>query len=483
MKLGNEEAKRGLARPRLAHHRERPAAGKLEARALDRAHIGEALGESAGFEDHVGVALGARRARLIEPRLGGKQRLRIVVARRRKHVRRAALLADLACSHHRDLVGHRAHERKVVRNEEHRHASAPPQLGEELEDLLLHRDVERARRLVGDEELRLASDRHGDHHALLLAPRELERIRIERPHRVRQAYLAEKLERTATRHSTRKAEMLPHDLGDLETHAEHRVQRAHRLLEDHRHFSPAQRAQVALGRVQQVAARIGDVSVERGRWRQQAEDGKRGDGLAAPGFADERERAFLGKVEAHAAYGPHRAEAHSQILHGEERHCSLGSSASRTASVKRLKAVTASAIAMVAALICHHMPRISSLGASASMLPQETVSTPTPKPRKLRITSDLMKSTTCSDSWTSTTCVTLGRMCANIRRACEAPIASAARMYSRTRCFRYSARIRRKMPVHPVRPRMKITVAMPFWLRTAAMARTSRRYGIEVNTL
>ena len=35
-----------------------------------------------------------------------------------------------------------------------------------------------------------------------------------------------------------------------------------------------------------------------------------------------------------------------------------------------------------------------SVGASASMLPQETVSTPTPKPRKLRITSDLMNSTT-----------------------------------------------------------------------------------------
>jgi len=48
----------------------------------------------------------------------------------------------------------------------------PPRLkaGDQLQDLPLYRDVQGGGRLVGDEQLRLAGDRHGDHDALLLAP-------------------------------------------------------------------------------------------------------------------------------------------------------------------------------------------------------------------------------------------------------------------------------------------------------------------------
>ena len=70
-----------------------------------------------------------------------------------------------------------------------------------------------------------------------------------------------------------------------------------------------------------------------------------------------------------------------------------------------------------------------------------------------------------------------------MRRAFEAPTASAASTYSRTLCFMYSARTSRKIPVQPVRPRIRITVSTPFWFTTAATASTSSRYGIEVKTL
>src|SRR5205807_5319742 len=88
------------------------------------------------------------------------------------------------------------------------------------------------------------------------------------------------------------------------------------------------------------------------------------------------------------------AELDREVADLEKVHFSLGSSASRIASVNRLNAVTRSAMKTVAAVSCHHLPSRSSLPASASMLPHETVSTPTPKPRKVRITSDLMNSTT-----------------------------------------------------------------------------------------
>ena len=55
-----------------------------------------------------------------------------------------------------------------------------PVLGDEgaqqVEDLRLDRDVERRRRLVGDQQLRLAGERHRDHRALAHAARELVRI-------------------------------------------------------------------------------------------------------------------------------------------------------------------------------------------------------------------------------------------------------------------------------------------------------------------
>ena len=97
----------------------------------------------------------------------------------------------------------------------------------------------------------------------------------------------------------------------------------------------------------------------------------------------------------------------------------------------------------VAAASCHHLPITSSVCASASMVPQLTISIGTPRPRNDRITSDLMKPTTSSESCTSTTWLMFGRMWTNMRDACEAPIACAARTYSREACLMYSARTSR----------------------------------------
>ena len=50
------------------------------------------------------------------------------------------------------------------------------QLGQQRHDLRLHGDVERGGRLVGDQQARIAGERHGDHHALAHAARQLVRI-------------------------------------------------------------------------------------------------------------------------------------------------------------------------------------------------------------------------------------------------------------------------------------------------------------------
>ena len=69
----------------------------------------------------------------------------------------------------RDLAQHA----EIVGDIEHRHVEAPAQIDQQLDDLLLGRDVEARGRLVEHHEIGLAGERHGDADALLLSAREL----------------------------------------------------------------------------------------------------------------------------------------------------------------------------------------------------------------------------------------------------------------------------------------------------------------------
>ncbi len=66
--------------------------------------------------------------------------------------------------------------RQVVSDEDHGEPELTLEPLEELEHLRLHHHVERGRRLVGDQEPRVAGERERDEHALPLAARELVRV-------------------------------------------------------------------------------------------------------------------------------------------------------------------------------------------------------------------------------------------------------------------------------------------------------------------
>ena len=70
---------------------------------------------------------------------------------------------------------------------------------QQIEDLRLDRHVERGRRLVGDQEIGLGRQRHGDHDALLLAAGEPERIFVDAPLRLRDADAAQPFDRLGAR--------------------------------------------------------------------------------------------------------------------------------------------------------------------------------------------------------------------------------------------------------------------------------------------
>ena len=114
---------------------------------------------------------------------------------------------------------------------------------EQPQDLGLHHHVERGRRLVGDEQLRVARERERDQHALALPARELVRVvaRAARRHADQLQQLAD-----ARRRPRPLARRVQDDrLADLVADPLDRVERVQRALEDDRHPRPAHRAQPA----------------------------------------------------------------------------------------------------------------------------------------------------------------------------------------------------------------------------------------------
>src|SRR5256886_8265720 len=141
-------------------------------------------------------------------------------------------------------------------------------------------------------------------------------------------------------------------LGDLIAHREHRIERRHRLLEDHRDLVATDRPQLAGLEGQQVAplqldeAPGAEMAPGLG---DEAEYGERRDGLAAPRLAHDAERLARLHLEGDTVHRARRAaavlgdEVRLEIAHTEEglRHAASlrASSASRSAPPTAFSAI------------------------------------------------------------------------------------------------------------------------------------------------
>jgi hypothetical protein len=86
----------------------------------------------------------------------------------RPSVSPGAIASDTSCD-----------DAEVVGDEQDAHAQLGLQPAHQLEDLRLDRHVERGGRLVGDQQVGLAGQRHRDHHALAHAARQLVRVVVD----------------------------------------------------------------------------------------------------------------------------------------------------------------------------------------------------------------------------------------------------------------------------------------------------------------
>ncbi len=104
-----------------------------------------------------------------------------------QRARGVAGLHHLAMAQDGDAIGHLGHDREIVRDQQQAHAVFCDKVAQEVEDLRLQHHVERRRRLVGDQQLRLQRAGDGDDDALALAAGQFVRIARQREMCCRQA--------------------------------------------------------------------------------------------------------------------------------------------------------------------------------------------------------------------------------------------------------------------------------------------------------
>ena len=190
------------------------------------------------------------------------------------------------------------------------------QLLQEVEVLRLDRQVEARRGLVGDEQARRRRDGHGADHALAHAAGHLVRERAQ-PLRAGAGMRTDAEQRRRALRERAAAEPVVRGdrLAHLHADREHRVQRAHRVLQDHGDLAAADALHLALALREEIVAVEQDLAADdaRRRPRREPHQAQARHALAGAGLADEPERLALAHGERHAVHGLDRAPARDEV--------------------------------------------------------------------------------------------------------------------------------------------------------------------------
>ena len=186
------------ARDEMIRARPRAARGPSTARSSARGQRGanaQAAASSRERRDAARDLLQPPRDRPARARHRAEQADRVRMLRLREQLVHRRLLGLPAGVHDKHAVGDIGDDAEVVRDQDDRGAEPLADVADQVEDPGLDRHVERGRRLVRDQDLRIAGERHRDHHALPHAARELVRVLVDPPVGRRDADEVEQLDR------------------------------------------------------------------------------------------------------------------------------------------------------------------------------------------------------------------------------------------------------------------------------------------------
>jgi len=333
-----------LARPGLVDDRGRRAAGHVERDAVRRADgltvpaAQPVLLHQVGHRQHAVGREALRRIRPVPPfrcllhdrtraarrrRRDGRgcrdQPLGVLVLRVAEDGLRGALLDDVALEHDDDAVGAVRCDAEVMRDEQQRRAVRVDERLQVVEDVPLHGDVERTRRLIRDEELGLPRQRGRDENALPHAAGELVRELPGPAFRLRDPRLGHQLDDPLLDGRPPAHAAGGERVRDLRAHLHRRVQVGRGVLRDEADALAADPAHVALVRDGEV------VPAERDRTArdvpcsgQESEDRRDDRRLAGPGLPDDGDPLAGRDVEVDAVQHLLAAERDPEIADGQE---------------------------------------------------------------------------------------------------------------------------------------------------------------------
>ena len=216
---------------------------------------------------------------------------------------------NFAVAHDADGFGIVFRQTQIVGNEDNRHAHLLLQIVEQIENLGLNGYIQSGGRLIGNQQVGFIDERHGNHDALQLAAGKLVRILFHAAfgffdaHTLQQCqclqpcFFAAELFIVHTRR-----------FNQLRTDTHKRIERGHRLLENHADAVAAQITQGFLigiqnGNAVKSNARIFAITGK--LFRQQAHNGHRCYRLARAGLADQSQCFALCHFKADITHGVH----------------------------------------------------------------------------------------------------------------------------------------------------------------------------------
>ena len=221
---------------------------------------------------------------------GAQQALGVLVLGVVEDLLGGAALAVGAGVHDHDLIAHLGDDAQVVGDHDDGHAQLLLERLHELEDLGLDGDVERRGGLVGDQDIGLARERHGDHDALAHAAGVLVRVLLHALLGVVDADEAQHLDRTVPCLPLVAVGVERDGLDELVPDGVGGVQRGHRVLEDDRDLVAAHIAHDLLARTHELLpVELDGTGDDLTCGGEDLHDGVGGDGLAGTGLAHDAE--------------------------------------------------------------------------------------------------------------------------------------------------------------------------------------------------
>jgi len=165
---GSETAQLGRSEAALGHP---TRTARSKAAALRQA---AQIGRAAGYRVDVAVA------RLTVHHRSEQTRC-VRMGRRAQDLGNRPALDEAAGIHDRHSVGDLGGDAEIMGDEDHPHAQLALQPAQQDQHLRLHGRIERSRRFVGEQQARVARQRHCDHRTLAQSTGQLVRIGIEPP--------------------------------------------------------------------------------------------------------------------------------------------------------------------------------------------------------------------------------------------------------------------------------------------------------------